>query len=72
MKAAQEKHTELYRLTRALMDNAISWLEPTSLCNLYCAECYQINKKNSRQSLEDVSKEGMCDSCPILRFMKGN
>ncbi|MBI5808781.1 MAG: hypothetical protein HZA74_10320 [Ignavibacteriales bacterium] len=29
-------HRDLYRLPWTLPDNAISWLEPTAMCNLAC------------------------------------
>ncbi len=32
-------HRRLYRLPWSLPDNAISWLEPTSACNLSCDGC---------------------------------
>ncbi|MCU7496319.1 MAG: radical SAM protein [Ignavibacteria bacterium] len=47
----------LYRLPWTLPDNAISWLEPTSLCNLSCDGCYRENEKNSHKSLDVVKKE---------------
>ncbi|MGE5496549.1 MAG: radical SAM protein, partial [Syntrophothermus sp.] len=47
----------LYRLPWTLPDNAISWLEPTSLCNLSCDGCYRENEANSHKSLETVKKE---------------
>lgn len=48
---------ELYRLPWTLPDNAISWLEPTSLCNLACDGCYRENEKDSHKSFVDVKKE---------------
>ena len=36
-------HTLLYRLPWTLPDNAITWLEPTSSCNLHCDGCYRTN-----------------------------
>lgn len=50
-------HSELYRMPWTLPDNAISWLEPTSLCNLACDGCYRKNEKNSHKSLEEVKHE---------------
>jgi MoaA/NifB/PqqE/SkfB family radical SAM enzyme len=47
----------LYRLPWNLADNAISWLEPTSKCNLYCDGCYRENRNDSHKSLEDVRKD---------------
>jgi hypothetical protein len=50
-------HTTLYRLPWTLPDNAISWLEPTSACNLTCDGCYRQNKEASHKSLEEIRRE---------------
>jgi pyruvate-formate lyase-activating enzyme len=50
-------HKELYRLPWTLPDNAISWLEPTSLCNLSCDGCYRMNEKDSHKSLTAIRHE---------------
>ena len=50
-------HRELYRLPWTLPDNAISWLEPTSACNLYCQGCYRKNNPDAHKSLEQIRKE---------------
>ena len=50
-------HNELYRLPWTLPDNAISWLEPTSQCNLYCDGCYRKNEPNGHKTLEHVRAE---------------
>jgi len=50
-------HRELYRLPWTLPDNAISWLEPTSACNLSCDGCYRENVPGGHKSLEDVREE---------------
>ena len=50
-------HLDLYRLPWTLADNAISWLEPTSMCNLSCDGCYRENQKESHKSLETVRHE---------------
>jgi hypothetical protein len=50
-------HKQLYRLPWTLPDNAISWLEPTSLCNLACDGCYRMNEKDSHKSLNDIRHE---------------
>ncbi len=50
-------HRNLYRLPWTLPDNAISWLEPTSMCNLSCDGCYRENEKNSHKPLVLVKHE---------------
>ncbi|HKI77357.1 MAG TPA: radical SAM protein [Ignavibacteriaceae bacterium] len=57
METAALENRTLYRLPWSLPDNAISWLEPTSLCNLACDGCYRENEKDSHKSFEDVKKE---------------
>lgn len=47
----------LYRLPWNLTDNAISWLEPTSNCNLYCDGCYRENRKSSHKTLDEIEAE---------------
>ncbi len=50
-------HLDYYRLPWNLTDNSISWLEPTSACNLHCDGCYRLNEKNSHKSLEQINEE---------------
>lgn len=50
-------HRKLYRLPWTLPDNAISWLEPTAMCNLACDGCYRQNEKDSHKSLEEIKHE---------------
>ena len=50
-------HRDLYRLPWNLSDNAISWLEPTSACNLACDGCYRENVAGSHKSLDVVREE---------------
>ena len=50
-------HRDLYRLPWTLPDNAISWLEPTSACNLACDGCYRENVASSHKPLDVVKKE---------------
>jgi organic radical activating enzyme len=50
-------HLKLYRLPWTLPDNAISWLEPTSACNLTCDGCYRENVPKSHKTLEIVRGE---------------
>ncbi len=50
-------HANLYRLPWTLPDNAISWLEPTSSCNLYCEGCYRKNDPQGHKSLAEIRKE---------------
>jgi len=47
----------LFRLPWNLSDNGITWLEPTSQCNLNCYGCYRKNIKNSHKPLEEVKRE---------------
>lgn len=47
---------DYYRLPWSLTDNAISWLEPTDKCNLYCDGCYRRNE-NNHKSLAQISEE---------------
>lgn len=54
---ATMNHNDLYRLPWTLPDNAISWLEPTSACNLYCDGCYRKNDPHAHKSIEQVRKE---------------
>ena len=49
-------HLDYYRLPWNLTDNSISWLEPTSKCNLYCDGCYRMNE-NSHKSLQTIEEE---------------
>ncbi len=50
-------HLNYYRLPWNLTDNSISWLEPTSKCNLHCEGCYRKNENNSHKSLETIKEE---------------
>ncbi|MFP4527427.1 MAG: radical SAM protein [Candidatus Kapaibacterium sp.] len=47
----------LYRLPWNFADNSISWLEPTSKCNLYCDGCYRENKKSSHKPIAEIQHE---------------
>ncbi|HSB37325.1 MAG TPA: radical SAM protein [Thermoanaerobaculia bacterium] len=55
--AALIDHRTLYRLPWTLPDNAISWLEPTSACDLACDGCYRENLAGSHKPLPQVRKE---------------
>lgn len=57
MAESKLNHRELYRLPWTLPDNAISWLEPTAMCNLACDGCYRENEKNSHKSLDVIKHE---------------
>lgn len=50
-------HLDYYRLPWNLTDNSISWLEPTSKCNLYCEGCYRKNEKDGYKSFEAIKKD---------------
>jgi molybdenum cofactor biosynthesis enzyme MoaA len=51
---APEKY---YRLPWNLADNAITWLEPTTQCNLYCEGCYRENNPNGHKPIEKVKQD---------------
>jgi hypothetical protein len=46
-------HNDCYRLPWSLTDNIISWLEPTTKCNLRCEGCYRKDTA-SHKSLDEV------------------
>jgi MoaA/NifB/PqqE/SkfB family radical SAM enzyme len=46
-----------YRLPWSLTDNALSWLEVTTKCNLACEGCYRDSSKDGHKSLEDIAKD---------------
>lgn len=48
---------DYYRLPWNLTDNAISWLEPTWKCNIYCEGCYRINDPRGHKPLERIEEE---------------
>lgn len=50
-------HNDLYRLPWTLPDNGISWLEPTSLCNLQCDGCYRRIDGSPHKTFEEVKQE---------------
>jgi MoaA/NifB/PqqE/SkfB family radical SAM enzyme len=43
-----------YRLPWNLADNAITWLEPTTKCNIYCDGCYRENDPLGHKPLDQV------------------
>ena len=49
-------HRQLYRFPWSSSDNVISWLEPTSKCNLSCEGCYRENV-DSHKPLREVRKD---------------
>ena len=50
-------HLDYYRLPWNLTDNTISWLEPTSKCNLYCEGCYRNNEKDGHKTLDQIKED---------------
>ena len=69
MQEASIDHRTLYRLPWTLPDNAISWLEPTSACNLECDGCYRENIAGSHKPLAMVTQE--VDAFMRLRNVDG-
>lgn len=47
-------HLEYYRLPWNYADNGISWLEPTTDCNLRCEGCYRDPRGPGHKTLEEV------------------
>ncbi|OGQ94004.1 MAG: hypothetical protein A2284_19265 [Deltaproteobacteria bacterium RIFOXYA12_FULL_61_11] len=50
-------HGRMYRLPWSLTDNAMSWLEITTRCNLHCRGCYRDPHKDGHKSLEQLRAE---------------
>lgn len=50
-------HINLYRLPWSYPDNGISWLEPTSACNMRCEGCYRETEEGVHKSLEEVRSD---------------
>ena len=50
-------HLKYYRLPWNYADNGISWLEPTTKCNLRCEGCYRDLENPVHKSLEEVRAE---------------
>ncbi len=50
-------HLSLYRLPWNYSDNGISWLEPTTKCNLRCQGCYRDLENPVHKPLEQVRAE---------------
>lgn len=55
--SSELSHHAYYRLPWTLADNAITWLEPTTRCNLYCEGCYRENDPHGHKPLETVIAE---------------
>ena len=50
-------HNKYYRLPWNLPDNAISWLEVTKACNIYCEGCYSRNDPKGHKSLDQIKHD---------------
>ncbi|MBI4510460.1 MAG: radical SAM protein [Deltaproteobacteria bacterium] len=50
-------HGSLYRMPWSLTDNAMSWLEITTRCNITCIGCYRDPRKDGHKSLEEIREE---------------
>ena len=50
-------HNGYYRLPWSLPDNAISWLEVTKACNMYCEGCYRENQPKGHKSLDEIKHD---------------
>ncbi len=56
-------HNKYYRLPWTLSDNAVSWLEPTKKCNIYCDGCYSESSGRGHKPLNVVKEE-------VLTYMR--
>jgi uncharacterized Fe-S cluster-containing radical SAM superfamily protein len=54
---ASLNHLDYYRLPWNYADNGISWLEPTTRCNLQCEGCYRDPRGIGHKTLEQVREE---------------
>ena len=50
-------HNKLYRLPWNYADNGISWLEPTTACNMLCEGCYRDTSKATHKTLEEIRSD---------------
>jgi len=50
-------HNQYYRLPWNLPDNAISWLEVTKACNMYCEGCYRENSPKGHKPLDEIKRD---------------
>ncbi len=50
-------HNKYYRIPWSLPDNAISWLEVTKACNMYCEGCYRENDPGGHKPLEQIKRD---------------
>ena len=50
-------HNKYYRLPWSLPDNAISWLEVTKGCNMYCEGCYRENDPSGHKPIDEIKRD---------------
>jgi MoaA/NifB/PqqE/SkfB family radical SAM enzyme len=50
-------HNSLFRLPWNYADNGISWLGPTSVCNMRCEGCYRDSFRGKHKTLEEVRSD---------------
>jgi pyruvate-formate lyase-activating enzyme len=50
-------HNKYYRLPWSLPDNAISWLEVTKACNMYCEGCYRENDPGGHKPIDEIKHD---------------
>lgn len=55
--AAKLDHLKYYRLPWNYADNGISWLEPTTKCNLNCQGCYRDQNSGGHKTIEEVRSD---------------
>ena len=50
-------HRDYYRMPWSLTDNAMSWLEITTRCNITCIGCYRDPRKDGHKTLDEIRAE---------------
>jgi|ETNmetMinimDraft_26_1059896.scaffolds.fasta_scaffold11740_2 organic radical activating enzyme len=50
-------HRKYYRMPWTVTDNAMSWLEVTTKCNITCRGCYRDPRKDGHKSLDQIRQE---------------
>lgn len=49
--------SKLFRMPWTMVDNSLTWLEPTRKCNITCDACFASNDPDSEKSLSDIETD---------------